>query len=1289
MGDPPVGGSGERNFMTGKKAKTMEQFTNLYSLSKTLRFELKPVGKTLEHIEKKGLLKEDEKRANDYQLVKKIIDRFHKDFMEKALTDLKLAKNDLEDFKRLYSIREKTDAEKEEFDGKKGKGGLKEKLRKQIATQFTKANGWGRLFAKELIKEDLIQIADNDAEKELIAEFKNFTTYFTGFHENRKNMYTSEEHVTGIAYRLIHENLPKFLDNLNIFEAKIKNNAELKKVFGQLEKELLNNQKITEIFSLNFFNTTLTQTGISFYNTVLGGVAEEGQKKIQGLNEYINLYNQKQDDKNKKIPKLKPLYKQILSDRESSSFQIEAFTEDNELLTALESFYQTLTVAFEKNGTELNVLSDFRVLATNISEFDGDKIFLRNDLSLTDISQKIFGDWSVIKKALEHYYTSLINPSPQKVTKKYENEKERWLKKSHFSIQEIENAIIHYKDQTDEMKEFKLTGNSQPICDYFKKFETTILVKNDKNENKEVKIDISRNINEKYSDIKDILNTEYNKDKKLSQDKDAVGKIKAFLDAIQELLHFVKPLNPAKVEGEKDEQFYAVYVSLFDELNNIVSLYNKTRNYLTKKPYSVEKYKLNFENSTLADGWDVNKETDNTAVLLRKDGLYYLAIMDKKHNRLFTEIPKPERDESVFQKVDYKLLPGANKMLPKVFFSEKGQATFNPPASLLEKYKNETHKKGDKFNIADCHALIDFFKKSIVIHEDWKHFGFKFSDTKSYEDLSGFYREVESQGYKVTFRDVSQNWLNALVAEGKLYLFQIYNKDFSIFSKGRPNLHTMYWKMVFDEKNLKDVVYKLNGEAELFYRKKSLNYDDKTLQEGHHVKELRGKFKYPIISNRRFALDKFQFHVPITMNFKAKGESSNINIDVLKYLKANPDVSIIGIDRGERHLLYLTLVDQKRNIIKQMTLNEIINTYVKDGNTIKVKTDYHEKLNQKEVERAKARESWGVIENIKKLKEGYLSHVVHVIAKMMVEHNAIVVMEDLNFGFKRGRFKVEKQVYQKFERMLIEKLNYLVFKDKKNDDAGGVLKAYQLTNKFESFKKLGKQSGFIFYVPAALTSKIDPKTGFVDYLKPRYESIDKAKSFIKNFESIYYNSKQDWFEFVFNYTDFIPGFKNGKSEWVLCSTHEPRYRWNPKLNQNKGAYEELKITSEFKALFQKHELDFSKGDNLKEKIAAQNDTNFFKELMRLLSTLLSLRHNNGKKGDEERDSIISPVEPFFNSINATEKEPQNADANGAYHIAVKGLWVLNQINQAKSDDEIRKVKLAISNEEWLNFVQKK
>ena len=48
-----------------------------------------------------------------------------------------------------------------------------------------------------------------------------------------------------------------------------------------------------------------------------------------------------------------------------------------------------------------------------------------------------------------------------------------------------------------------------------------------------------------------------------------------------------------------------------------------------------------------------------------------------------------------------------------------------------------------------------------------------------------------------------------MVDEGRLYLFQIYNKDFSMKKKekGTDNLHTLYWKALFDEKNLKDVVY--------------------------------------------------------------------------------------------------------------------------------------------------------------------------------------------------------------------------------------------------------------------------------------------------------------------------------------------------------------------------------------------------------------------------------------------------------------------------------------------------
>ena len=56
----------------------MKNFTNLYPLSKTLRFELIPKGETLHNIEKHGLLTEDINRANDYKEVKRIIDDYHK-----------------------------------------------------------------------------------------------------------------------------------------------------------------------------------------------------------------------------------------------------------------------------------------------------------------------------------------------------------------------------------------------------------------------------------------------------------------------------------------------------------------------------------------------------------------------------------------------------------------------------------------------------------------------------------------------------------------------------------------------------------------------------------------------------------------------------------------------------------------------------------------------------------------------------------------------------------------------------------------------------------------------------------------------------------------------------------------------------------------------------------------------------------------------------------------------------------------------------------------------------------
>ena len=73
------------------------------------------------------------------------------------------------------------------------------------------------------------------------------------------------------------------------------------------------------------------------------------------------------------------------------------------------------------------------------------------------------------------------------------------------------------------------------------------------------------------------------------------------------------------------------------------------------------------------------------------------------------------------------------------------------------------------------------------------------------------------------------------------------------------------------------------------------------------------------------------------------------------------------------------------------------------------------------------------------------------------------------------------------------------------------------------------------------------------------------------------------------------------------------------------------------------------------------------------------------------DYMLSPVANdegvFYDSRNCAENLPENADANGAYKIARKGLIIVNQIKETE-EAKLKRFKPNISNKEWLNFAQK-
>ena len=1325
-------------------------FTNRYSLSKTLRFELIPVGNTLNNIKNKGLLSKDNERAQNYKEVKKIIDRYHKYFIELALKEVRLTL-----LNRYHEMYYQNKEERDEKDFKK----LKDDLRKEVVSSFNKGGAkelFARLDKKELIKIDLINwVSGNPDEKELVEKFKDFTTYFGGFNENRKNMYSDKEQSTAIAYRIIHENLPKFVENIKIYqEIKTKcPDLDFSPVYAEMGVDM-EGEMLDDIFTIDYFNHLLWQSGIDFINNIIGGKTIEGGNKIKGLNEYINLYNQTQKEKSKRAPKFKQLYKQILSDRTSISFLLENYENDSELLNGIDNFYKTQLLDFtdEDKIDSINILTKTKELLSLLKEFNTAQVYLRNDTGLTNISAGIFGQWGVMKDALSYYYDNFIDTDFEKKYQKASSEKsrdnlekikEKW-NKDYISIAVVQTALDKYIPTLEEGNEVTKKYSATVIADYFSTHFTSKLTD-------DTEVDMLYNITEKYKAISGLLGIEREEgSKNLFKEQVSVEKIKFFLDALLELLRFVKPLHLPDESGmEKDNSFYTDFEMYYKQLNLLTKLYDKVRNYLTQKPYSTDKIKLNFENkSNFLGGWvDSNTEnsdngTQSGGYLFRKlneigEYDYYLGISnDVKLFRTNLKDKIEENDKSEFERLDYYQLKTAsiygNSYIGS--YSNDKERLIKVIYEFIESYNNKKIidsinnyiEKQNGGNLVTPSGLINLMIKEDNNSVDnlIKYESFILENNliikRLKETLSTLIRVPRALEYAkkdyllftevitdieelskvkvMSYFPVSQIEITEASNREKkpLYLFKITNKDLSFSEKfkdgkrttrGKDNIHTLYFKQLMSgTQDIIDI-----GTGEIFFRKASINKDIIVHSAGCLIENknpLKIKkssvFDYDIIKDRRYTIDKFSFHLSTKLNYQQPDSPKYFNQKVNEHLLNNKDdVNIIGLDRGERNLIYLTLIDQKGNIL----LQESLNTLESVAAGVTKKTPYHTLLDNKEKERDAARKSWDTIENIKELKEGYISQVVHKIATMMLQHNAIVVMEDLNFGFKRGRFKVEKQVYQKLEKMLIDKLNYLVVKDSKPEETGGLFNALQLTDKVLAYKDVREQCGFLYYVPAWNTSKIDPVTGFVDFLKPKCESVHQSKEFFNKFESIKFNKEQDYFEFVFDYKNFTTKAEGSKTNWTVCTVGAERYCWNKQLNLNKGADEKINVTQKLKSLFEGEQWEYQNGYELKPLIVSNESKEFFIKLTKYLSITLSLRYSSSA---DNKDFILSPVAnkegKFYNSETADKTLPKDADANGAYHIALKGLWVLQQLSK---QPDLSKLKLAISNKEWLQFVQEK
>lgn len=1411
--------------------KDFSQFTNKYSLSKTLRFELKPVGKTLEKMKTNFAYDQDlqtflkdQKIEDAYQALKPFIDEIHEKFITSSLESERAKKIDFTSYFEAYKAKKDDKGEKNlrkeigelyEIGSKKIKenhsvGWKLDNKKISINKEFSLS--WGenkkkkrqesekkndvnknlekkeKKFAKLLKSPDILYAAaavagrdgglDESEIKKHLKAFEGFFTYFSGFNENRANYYdTNEEKATAVATRIIHENLPKFCDNCIQFHGYSKKNKNGKEIKFYRKDEYLNaykylkkQNKETKIkdaqsgemieayeieekyFGISHFRFCLSQSQIEEYNKVIGH-----------YNLLINLYNQakfekKDSDKTKnsfkKLPQFKKLYKQIGCGEKKSLFDKLEYDKEEDVLEkdkkrqeagevlSVEELLKKANEVGEKyfsdkgknSAEEVKTVPQFiDWLKENSGDWSG---FYWTNKAVNTISNKYFASWYAIfgkiKDASKKYDTvatynekreqqiklrdavelkGLFELLDQSVDTNIEQWWENFFKKSVWEkpeakeTQEEKKELEQWEKRMEKIKKVKSPSEALMQLFYL-----------DINEHEQAFIDESENIlalGEKYE--------------KYKENEESKRKIKAWMEearSVNAMLRYFL-VREGKIKGDiLNSELINIVKMLTDGESGEVNWfkwYDLLRNYLTQKPQDnakENKLKLNFECSTLLTGWSDGQEKSKKSIILRNGGKYFLGILKKtslfdtgkENNPVYIDYFDNERSgRLILANLKFQTLAGRG---------------------FIRDYGSSYSTIGQEEPLKAVTSLQELIRRQYLT----KYPLLKEIAYKTYTSKKEFDKDVQNvlkNCYVCEFRPVDWSVIQRYVDEGDMYLFEISHK--------KSNLQHTYWESIF----LDQSPHQLSGKGEVFYRKPAI--DHKKIKEGYADKPwvIEGKrftSNEALENNQEISVidgKSFFFHCSVNLNYQANGNAKpkyalgENNTNVNKYFLNHDDIQFLGLDRGEKHLVYYALVDCNGNMIDQGSLN--IDFKDKDGKPRSIKKtkqvynentkkwepkevdckNYNDLLDVAAANRDEARKNWQVIGNIKNLKEGYISQVVHEIVTKVTQKPTFIVLEDLNTNFKRGRQKIDKSVYQKFELALAKKLNFVVDKKANPGEIGSVTHALQLTPPVQNYGDIEnkKQVGIMLYTRANYTSQTDPITGWRKTIYLKSGSQEDIKKQIKDaFTDIGFDGN----DYYFQYTD-----ENTGKEWKLWSGKNGadlvRYRGKRTEDKNIWKTDRVAIKESLDKIF----AGFDKNQSLyaqiydegKEIARCDTDHSAWESLRFVIDVIQQIRNSGGENitvnnpGDD--NFLLSPVRDengnHFDSrkVDKNDKtKPHDADANGAFNIARKGVimnahikrWIDEDRKMLKSSKGNKKkpdLDLFVSDKEWDLWLNKR
>ena len=1289
---------------TIEKRKTPEcyadEFTDRYPVTKTLGFKLVPVMGTEQRIKEHKVLESDAQLADSYKKMKATGDEFHKAFIQTVLENAEMPPHYEEYCSLLKATREEKAMPSYRRDLNKANAALKA----EISGQFRKDPCYAKLFKKEFFSELLPKFVEGREDLFFDESFKKRTTDFSDYHKTRENFYAPDG---SIVRRIVDDNIPKHLTNIVAFSTLLA--SEAADCVNRIEKELsgiLNGATLADWFRED--TLVWSQEAIETCNALIGGIMT-ADRHIKGLNNYVSEYNQTHTEK---LMFFSKMYKMVMSDRVRLSWLPDAFTTEEEVIKAISEFHRT-KLAADNYAVRTVIHKMFADAAVSGST---DRIYYSGK-ELHELSNELFGQASVIRYALEHYYVNhkdlkfednFAKASEQKQEKMLAV-KRKFTAPKQISLALLDDVLLHYADECDSSEAKKVAKQYQGIM-------TLINTCIDNVEACMASADESyRTVEEKYG------HSSFNELKPT---------VKKYLDSVLNIHRQLRCFSITDPSLEFDTAFYAAHDEACECLGTCVPLYNMVRNYATKKPFSTAKTNLTFGKvGTFLGGWvdSHGAKSDNGTAsggyLFRKKNAigeydYYLGVsVDPKLFRTGRDVE--EQDKSEFERLEYYQLSNksfygkaydgsykadslaAMQAIRAFVVREKGRfdeathgmlmeylsSAMATPMVVIKRLRNNAPDAYKRLledpDFSEANQLLSQKLLSLVSIQS-RLDGTGAITKKTYEvytDIMADIEELTRTNRTFRYHAISKKEMElALANELKpLYLFKITNQDLSYAetftkglrkSRGRDSLHTMIFKALMSgEQGTYDI-----GTGKVFYRPASIpERDTHPANVPIRSKTKRDKtntFTYAIQKDRRYMKDMFSFQLSVICNYSAAGDT-NINKDMLEYLTRHPDVNIIGVNRGEYNLLYVTVIDQQGNILRDKDgkllsypLNTIVSNY-KDaaGRVHTVEKSYRDVLDEREKQRLEERQNWEDVSKIKDIKAGYLSQVVHHLTSLMMEYNAVLVLEDLENRFVQKRTAIEKSIYGQFEKALITKLNFFFRKDVDPNEPGGLFNPYQLTAPLKAMKDIHAQTGCIFYVSPWMVTRLDPATGFTDMLYVNTDAPVKTyKTFFEKMLGIRYNPDKKWFEFHVDYRAYDALMPDDiRTEWTICTHSETRWAYDKKMNNNKGGYRLVQVTDELGELLKAEGISYEDGHDLKADILNRNSRKFFTSLYKLLKLVTQLHY----RAKDDIDVLISPVAKadgtFFRS-DAGLSAPNNGDANASYNIARKALFGIRNLD---------------------------